>query len=47
MNEKTKLLLMILIMLIIIVSGMLIYTSRIEKIENGTFELVSDSEMDR
>ena len=46
-NEKTKLIIMTALMVIVVIGGMLIYSNRIQRINNGSFTLVSDSECDK
>lgn len=45
--KQFKLIAMISLTIIVIVGGMIIYTNRIQQIENGTFKVIADSECDK
>ena len=47
LNEKGKIALTLIISAIVLVIFTVNYSNRIEKIKNGTFEIVSDREMDK
>lgn len=44
---KLKNILLIIVFIIIVILGTLAYSERIEKIDNGEFTVISDSEMDK
>ena len=47
LNDNGKMLILFIILTIVTTIGLFAYTDRIEKINNGEFYLVPDSEMDR